>query len=49
MNMTAKAAVIFFLEASFDEGKSSFDSALARLVRAFAMGRLEADCFSEEI
>ena len=37
------------LEAGFDEGKSSFDSGLARLVPAFVMGRLEADCFSAEI
>ena len=33
------------MEASFDESKSSFNSALARLVRAFTMERLEADCF----
>ena len=29
--------------------KSSFNSALARLVRAFTMERLEADCFSGEM
>ena len=39
----------YFLEASFDESKSSFNSALARLVRAFTMERLEADCFSGEM
>ena len=32
------------MEASFDESKSSFNSALARLMRAFTMERLEADC-----
>ena len=36
------ASLLARLGAGFDEGKSSFDSTLARLVPAFALGRLEA-------